>query len=115
MFSYQTSVEDRPPYTPWQHQKAMADLGRRSPYAVYGQNHQDVVKVLGEREASSLDREAMRANVDYSLAQQQSQRDLALSGLTQMAKARQDEINLDNQRLQNMVGLAGDLLKGLFN
>lgn len=115
MFQYQTSLQERTPFTTAQHQQAIGDMRRSSPYKGFGRNHQDVLNVLGEREAGTLNREVMKANVDYTLAQQQAQRDLALSGLTQLAQARQNDISLENQRLQNTVGFASDLLRGLFN
>lgn len=114
MLNYQGSIQNREPYTPSEQQAALADLGRRSPYVSFGRNHQDVLRAVGEREASGLAREMRRTNIDYALAQQQAQRDLALSGLTQASRMRQDEMNLDNQRLQTMVGGANTLLRGLF-
>jgi hypothetical protein len=39
---------------------------------------------------------------------------LALSGLNQLAQSQQNDNQLANNRLQNMVGFAGGLLRGLF-
>ena len=93
---------------------AMRDLTARSPYAAYGQNHQDVLGYMGSAAADAYSRAADNANVQYAARQQAAQQGLALAGLQHMAQAKQSEQNLANSRLSQMTGFAGSLLGGLF-
>lgn len=115
MLTYQSHLQSQPPFSDTQRDAALAAIRRSSPYKVFGQNHQDVLNALSESAAGALDMEAYRANADYQLRQQQSQRQLALAGLQQQAEAEQNRRNMSNSRLQSMVGFAGSLLGGLFD
>lgn len=84
-------------------------------YAQFGQNSQDVLQGLADDAAASLDMEAYKANTDYSLRQQEAQRQLALAGLRQQAEAEQNQRDMGTNRLQMMTGFANNLLGGLFS
>lgn len=115
MLQYTSTLPDRPPIDDASRNAALDAIRKRSPFSAFGQNHQDVLNALAERQASELNTEARRANTDYTLQQQQAQRQLALEGLSQMGQAQQNQNSLANTRMQNMVGFAGGLLRGLFN
>lgn len=114
MLTYRSTLTSNPPSR--EIDAASASQSMRTPvYAAYNQNHRDVLAALGGDSAARFNMEAEKANSDYRLAQLQAQRQLALSGLQQMAEAQQNQNALANTRLQNMTGFAGGLLKGLFN
>jgi hypothetical protein len=115
MLTYNSSFQNKPPVDDAQRNQALDDIRKRSPYGVFGQNHQDVLNALTENAANTLDMESYRANADYQLQQQKAQQQLILSGLQQQSEAEQNQRNLANTKLQNMVGFAGNLLGGLFN
>lgn len=115
MLQYTSTLPDRPPIDDAARNAALGSIRARSPFDSFGQNHQDVLDALAERQAAELNSQARRANTDYTLQQQQAQRQLALEGLNQMGQAEQNQNSLANTRLQNMVGFAGGLLRGLFN
>lgn len=115
MLTYNSTLQNQPPVDDAQRNQALDDIRRRSPYGIFGQNHQDVLNALTESAASSLNTEARLVNANYQLQQQRAQQQLALSGLQQQAEAEQNQRQLANNRLQNMVGVAGNLLGGLFN
>jgi hypothetical protein len=114
MLQYTGSIQSLPPVDDASRNAALGAIRKRSPFTSFGQNHQDVLDALGERAAATLGTESRRANADYLLQQQNAQRQLALSGLNQLAQSQQNDNQLANTRLQNMVGFAGGLLRGLF-
>lgn len=114
MLTYNSTLQDKQPYADHQRSAALADMRQRSPYTQMGQNHQDVLGALTDSAATSLDMQAYKANTDYSLQQQDAQRQLALAGLRQQAEAEQNERDLATNRLQMMTGFANNVLGGLF-
>jgi hypothetical protein len=115
MLTYNSSLQDRRPYSDTQRAAAMADMRQPSPYAQFGQNHQDVLAALNDNAATVLDMEAYKTNANYALRQQDAQRQLALAGLRQQAEAEQNQRDLGTNRLQMMTGFANNLLGGLFS
>lgn len=115
MLQYTSTLPNQPPIDGASRNAALDAIRKRSPFSAFGQNHQDVLDALAERQAAELNSEARMANTDYALRQQQAQRQLALEGLNQMAQAQQNQNSLSNTRMQNMVGFAGGMLRGLFN
>lgn len=108
MITYNSSLANSPPAAI---DFPMVDaMRKRSPYAGFGSNHQDVLRTV----ASAPRMEAYKANADYALRQQQAQRDLALAGLRMQLDARNNERDLGVQRLRTMTGTVGDLLSGLY-
>lgn len=114
MLTYQSPLTGSPPASEQQIRDAMRALRPQSPYTAYGQNHQDVVDATGGVNAETYGRAARRANTDYSLQQRQAERQLALSGLTNMATAERNQQELANTRLQQMTGVVSSLLGGLY-
>jgi hypothetical protein len=115
MLTYNSSLQNHLPYSPLQRNSALAALTVKSPYGKFGSTHQDILNAMGGRNAANFDVAATKANADYQLAQQEAQRQLALQGLQQMSNAQQNQNELTNTRLQNMYGVANNLLGGLFN
>ena len=113
MLTYNSTLQNTPPITAGM--QAQATAMPRSPFTAFGKNHQDVLRSLYSANAANLDLQAQKTNTDYELAQQQAQRQLALSGLQQMAEAQQNQNALANRRLQSLIGVASPLLQGLFN
>jgi hypothetical protein len=70
---------------------------------------------MGDANAAGYDIEATKANTDYAMKQQEAERQLVLQGLQMMDRAQQNQNSVYNTRLQNMTGLASNLLGGLFN
>lgn len=114
MFSYKSSTEERRPVSEQWRQESAKAL-RYPAYASYSQNHADVFDALRSNAGARLRAESEKADADYSLAHQQAQRQLVLSGLAQLGEAQQNQNSLANTRLQNMVGFAGNILGDLFN
>jgi hypothetical protein len=109
MLTYNTSLQDSSPgYAP------LSGLRLQSPYSKYGSNHQDILNSMGDAAAADYDVAQSKSNAAYTLSQQEAQNQLALRGLNQMAEAQQNRSNVYNTRLQNMFGVANNLLGGLF-
>lgn len=111
MITYQSTLQDSPPASEQQRSAALSGLRIKSPYGAYGSSHQDVLNALGDRNAAEYDQAAYRANMDYQMKQQDSQRQLALAGLQQMNEAQQNDNSLINQRFGNYASLLGGLLR----
>jgi multidrug efflux pump subunit AcrB len=82
------------------------------PLAAYGINHADVLRSLS---GANYDIAAAKADAEYANQYQQSQQTSALSGLRQMSEEQEQGRSLYNTRLQNMMGVYGGLLQGLFS
>ena len=113
MLTYNTSLQNSPPYSQAQQATALAALTARSPYH-FNQNHQDVMNSLGSQNAAQFDLASTKANTDYQLQQQEAERQLVLNGLQSMAQGQQNQNSLQNERLQTLFGGAKSLLGGLF-
>lgn len=113
MLTYETTLQNTPPYSRAQSSAALGALTAKSPWH-YNQNHQDVMNSLGSQNAAQFDLAATKANTDYQLQQQQAERELVLTGLQSMAQGQQNQNALQNQRLQTLFGGAKSLLGGLF-
>jgi hypothetical protein len=114
MLNYSSPFNAPPPVSEQQLQAAMAGMRPKSPYGMYGQNHQDVLDALGGANASSFQRQAQRANDEFSMQERQAARQLALSGLNQMATTERNQQDLATSRLQQMTGTVSSLLGGLY-
>lgn len=113
MLQYQSSLRSQPPAGG--QYPALAALSDASPFPQYGSNAGDAMRALVSQATPALDMEAYKANTDYSLKQQDAQRQLALAGLKQQADAEQAERDIGTSRMQAMTGFANSLLSGLFN
>lgn len=114
MLTYKSPLTGSPPASEQQIRDAVQALRPKSPFEVYGQNHQEVLDATGGVNAETYGRAARRANTDYSLKQRQAERQLALAGLNQMASAERNQQDLANARLQQMTGVVSSLLGGLY-
>lgn len=86
-----------------------------SPYAVYGQNHRDVLAGLQSPMDANYGIAQSKANADYDMRKLEAERQLALQGLQQMSQAQQNSNDLANQRFSLLTGTAGGLLRDLFS
>jgi hypothetical protein len=114
MLTYDTRLPEGTAIPPGMRDEAIRGLTGRSPFASYGQNHQDVFGYMGAAAADEYARAASRANTAYDAQRLATQQGLALAGLQQMSQAQQNDAALGNSRLSMMTGLAGNLLGGLF-
>lgn len=114
MLKYKSSLQNNPPVNDEFRGKALTGLTAPSPFT-YTPTHEDVYRGLGQQQAVDFDVAATKANTDYQMKQQDSQRQLALQGLQAMADAEKNDQDLVNNRLQMMYGTVGNLLQGLFN
>jgi hypothetical protein len=101
MIGYQTFVPATPPPLRQMADDAAGHLGA-SPYG--GQNHQDVYAALGASQIANLNSYARQAGQQFGNAAQAAQRNLALSGLSQMAQSQQQAQQLQNSRLNMLLG-----------
>lgn len=92
----------------------LSNLAARSPFSAYGQNHSDVMRGLVADSRNALNMEAAKAESDYTLKQQEVQRQLALAGLKNQAEAEQQDTALATQQMQNSFGLINSVLSGLY-
>lgn len=115
MLSYNTSLKNEPPASDQRRADALSGLRIKSPYKQYGSAHFDILSSMGDANAAGYDIEATKANADYAMQQQEAERQLVLQGLQMMDKGQQNKNSIYNTRLQNMTGLAGNLLGGLFS
>jgi hypothetical protein len=84
------------------HQQAVQGMATQpSPYA--GQNHQDIFRGLQQRGAVDLSRYAQQKQDEYESAASNAQRELALSGLTMMGRARDNAQDMQGSRLQMLL------------
>lgn len=111
MLTYRSTLPNTPPSL---QPSALTGLQAQSPYGQFGVNHQDVVNSLAGPASTALDMAAYKAQADYGLRQQDTQRALALAGLRQQSDAAKSQRDLGTSRLQMMTGVANNLLSGLF-
>lgn len=114
MITYTGTLANTPPISDALRSEAMDGMRRKSPWK-YPSQHGDIMRALGQENAVNFDRAATKANTDYQLEQQKAERELALSGLGQMAQAQQQQQQLANSRMQSALGMYSGLLSGLFN
>ena len=114
MINYQNTFTVPKAVDDTQRSKALAGLRMKSPYAAYGQQHQDILTAMGDQNAAQYDLSAERANMDMEQKKAAAQRDFALQGLQQMSQARQNQADYANSRSALGYGLVSNLLSGLF-
>lgn len=113
MLSYNSQLQAAPPLSQDDLQRAMQGIRLKSPYQYPGA-HQDVLAGLGDANAAQYGVSAEKMNSDFATRKLQAQRDLALSGLQQMATAQQQRADLSNARSAMGYGVVNNLLSGLF-
>jgi len=74
---------------------------RQSPYP--GQNHQDIFNAQMQAQSVDLDRYAQQKRDEYESAASRAQRELALTGLSQMYQARGNERDLQTGRMRMLL------------
>ena len=92
-------------------QMADAQAAMRQAYPGMSQNSRDIMSASGAKNLAAYKAAQGQANNNYGLEFQQNENRLALSGLANMEEARQNEMNVNRSRLDQMTGLA---LQGLY-
>lgn len=113
MLTYQTELPYLAPAAGSMRQSALAGILGSKPQK-YGQRHADVYDAAAYSNAADYDRSAEKANTDYQLRQQEAQRKLVLSGLSEMAQEQQRQNDVAKQRNSIVYGAAGNFLGSLF-
>lgn len=109
MINYRTELPYQSPVSP--QQMADAEAAMRASYPGMSQNARDIMAGAGARNVADYRAKQGQANNNYGLDFQANENRLALAGLGNMEDARQNEMNINRSRLDQMTGLA---LSGLF-
>lgn len=104
MLKYNTTLPNAPP-------KSLPIPRMAGPYAGYGSTHQDMLNAQMGLAQADYDIARQKGETDYSLKQQEAERQLVLQGLQQMNEAQQNRNAIANSRL----GAVSGLLSGLFS
>jgi len=113
MLNYDSTLNAQPPVSSAQRQKAVRGMHIQSPYG-YSPQHQDLLNGLADQNAANYELGADEANATFGTRKLQAQRDLALTGLQQMAQAQNNQAELANARSGMGYGIVSNLLSGLF-
>jgi hypothetical protein len=113
MYSYNTSISARPVMPDDKRMAALDGLSQGSPVNAPG-SHADVYAGLASGNRVNFDRAAEMANQNQMLNAQETQGQMALRGIQQLAQQRQNAQNLGTQRLQTQMGFLNSLLSGLY-
>lgn len=110
---YNTQLPVQPAVSPALRQQGLAALSAPSPMAFPGA-HADVYAGLAAQNATGFDRSAQQINADYMKQARDTQVQMALRGLDQMAQAQDSQRNLASQVNANNSGFLNSLLQGLY-
>lgn len=99
-----------PPALKQQGQRA---LSAPSPFSYQGP-HADVYAGLAQANATDFDRAAQLADIDAYTKSRDTQTQMALRGLEQMAQAQNNQRSLSSQAYNNQTGFLNSLLQGLY-
>lgn len=89
---------------------ALQGLMTSVPHGQYGSQYGDVMRALGTENAASFGKAANMANLNYGIAQQDAERDLAFQGMQYMNTDAARQRQLQTSRLGNMRNILGALL-----
>lgn len=110
---YQTGVPFTGAIPPAVRQDGQRALAAPSPFSFQGP-HADVYAGLAQNNATAFDRSAQLADIDQMKQSRETQMQMALRGLEQMAQTQDNARNLSNQLYGNQTGFLSGLLSGLF-
>ena len=110
---YTTGVQVAGAIPPALRQQAAGAFGAQSPFAYQGP-HQDVYANLAGQNATAFDRAAQVADIDNMKRTRDTQTQMALRGLEQMAQAQDNARQVGMQMYGNQTGFMNSLLSGLF-
>jgi hypothetical protein len=110
---YRTQLPVGPVASPALRQQAAQALTAPSPFAFPG-SHQDVYSNLASQNATAFDRAATQADAETMQQQRNTQMQMALRGLEQMAQAQDNSRSLAMQAYNNRSGFLNSLLQGLY-
>ena len=111
--SYDTRLTPPQAAPPALRQQAAQALSAPSPFRFPGA-HQDVYAGLASQNATAFDRAAQQADAESMSRWRDTQSQMALRGLQQMAQAQDNQRSLATQAYGQQMGFLGDLLQGLF-
>lgn len=109
MYTYKSSLENRPPVTP----QMRALDGLVSPYE-YPSTHGDAFNSRAAKVSADYNVAGDQANTDYGLEQQRAQNALVLQGLGALASDQEQHRKVQQSRLDMMRGMRDSFLGGLF-
>lgn len=110
---YTTGVQVNGAVSPLLRQEGKQALGAPSPFTFPGA-HQDVYAGLAQNNATGFDRAAQMADMETMKQTRDTQIQMALRGLGQMAQAQDNARSVANQLYGNQTGFLSGLLSGLF-
>jgi hypothetical protein len=108
MYTYNTSLRDRPPVTPTMRDGVLSGLSG------YPGVNEDVLRSQGAAAQADYALNADKMNADYQLAQQRAVDSLTTQGLGLLANEQANRRSLDQKRMENMRSFTNSLLGGLF-
>ena len=106
---YQTGIGNRPPQTDVILRQMQ---GMQTPFG-YDPAHNDAMAGLMQKRVVDMGHYAQQMQDTYAQQQQQAEMQAALSGLEHLTQERQNQDNLQTNRLQALLGFQGNLLSGL--
>lgn len=111
--NYNTRLPVEPAVSPLLRQQGQQALSAPSPFSFPGQ-HQDVYAGLAAQNATGFDRGATEIDANTMQRARDTQIQMALRGLEQMAQAQGNQRNLAMQAYSNQSGFLNSLLQGLY-
>lgn len=104
--NYQSTLPSQQPAS----MQALQGLRAAPRHPKFGSSYGDLTMAYGDENAENYSTAANRANFNYSAAQHGAEQGLALSGLQNMANARQQQHQLQAGRLDTMRSALSALL-----
>jgi hypothetical protein len=111
--NYQTSIPFGPAVPQDMRQQALAGLGAR-PSLGFNGSANDAFDAYSAANRTAYDRAAQEADMDYMKQARDTQQQMALRGLEQMAQQYQQGLNLETQRQGMAANYINGILGGLF-
>lgn len=105
MMNYQSLQRSYPP--------AFTPINGQSPYKMGG-SHADVYDMLTAQNTASLGAVRNRLSTDFQNERLAAQQNSALAGLQNLVQARNNQMDLANQRRSMQLGAVNNILSGLF-
>lgn len=110
---YNTNLPVEPAITQDLRQRGAAALSAPSPFSFQGP-HRDVYAGLAAQNANAFDRQATEIDAGVMQQARNTQMQMALRGLEQMAQTQDNQRSLAMQAYGNQTGFLNSLLQGLY-
>lgn len=112
--NYSTRLPVESAVSPFLRQQGQAVLSAPSPFSFAGP-HADVYRSLAAQNATNFDRTATAVDAETMRAARDTQSQMALRGLQQMAQAQDNNRDLATRAQANQYGILNSLLRGLYS